>query len=113
MNSPMLPPDDRASALTPFDSLLLSELEAALNRRFYEGCDRVTQIILAQCQWSIATNQDLPILTIACPDAALYWDIVNSIENISKYLSQVCRASKIEVIPGDRKCMYFAVEISS
>ncbi|MBD2462936.1 hypothetical protein H6G89_18000 [Oscillatoria sp. FACHB-1407] len=101
------------SALPPDDRALLLQLEEAVNKHFYDGCDRITQALLAHCQWSIAVNLDMPILTITCTNAETYWSIVGNIRNISEYLSRVTRMSRIEVIPGDRKNIYFEVEIGA
>ncbi|HAG82092.1 MAG TPA: hypothetical protein DCL61_13225 [Cyanobacteria bacterium UBA12227] len=112
MKTPKLPPDDLAPTLTALDRRLLLQLEEAVSNQFYAGCDRITQTFLAQCQWSLTINLEIPILTIACPDAETYWHITTNIENISKYLLRVTCTSRIEVIPGDNKNIYFQVEIS-
>lgn len=111
MKRPLLPPDDQAPDFTPLDRSLQLQLEEAVSKHFYAGCDRITQTLLSQCQWSIAVNLDLPTLAITCPDAEKYWHIVHNIENISKYLQRVTFTSRIEVIPLDRKNRYFAVEM--
>jgi hypothetical protein len=108
----MLTPDDLAPTPTSIDQILQSQLEEAVGHYFYAGCDRITKTILAQCQWSIVTL-DMPTLTIACPDAETYWNLVGNIKCISDYLSRVTRPSRIEVIPGDRKNFYFKVEVGS
>ncbi|MBD2185663.1 hypothetical protein H6S82_02415 [Planktothrix sp. FACHB-1355] len=110
MKTFILPPDDLAPICTSVDRDLLSQLQEAVSNHFYAGCDRITQTLLTQCQWSLTTNQDVPTLKIFCPDAETYWDIVGNMENISEYLSRVTQSSRIEVIPGDKKNIYFEVE---
>jgi hypothetical protein len=111
MKTPILPPDDLAPVLTPLDRSLLLQLKEVVNKQFYNHCDRITQALLTQCQWSITTNSDVPTLMLTCPDAETYWNIVDSIETISRYLSNITHTSRIKVIPGDRKNIYFEVEI--
>lgn len=110
MKNFMLPPDDLAPIPTRLDQIWQLQLEESVSQRFYDGCDRLTQTLLAQCQWSITTI-DVPTLTIACPDTETYWNLVSNIKNISKYLSLVTRASRIEVIPKNKKNISFEVEV--
>lgn len=104
-------PNDRATALFTLDQSLLVQLSEAVSNHFYYKCDRITQTLLSQCQWSIAANLDMPTLTVACPDAKTYWNVVSNIERISEYLSRVTRISRIEVIPRDKRNIYFEVTI--
>jgi hypothetical protein len=110
MKSSLIPPDDRATTPTDLDQALLLQLEKAVGKHFYAGCDRITQTILAQCQWSLTIHSDLPTLTIACPDAEIYWNIVSNMENISSYLSQLILTNRIKIIPMNQKNIYFEVE---
>ncbi|NJR63354.1 MAG: hypothetical protein HC769_34000 [Cyanobacteria bacterium CRU_2_1] len=113
MKTSLLPFDDQVSTFTSLDQRLLLQLEAVVSQHFYGGCDRITQALLAQCQWSLVANLDTPILKIICPDAETYWNIVGNIEHISDYLSRVTRTGKIEVIPGDKKNVYFEIELGA
>lgn len=113
MNLPYLPPDDRASQPTPLDQHWHAQLGAAVNYYFYAGCDRITQSLLGQCQWLIDVKQEPPTLRITCPDADIYWYVVGNIKNIGNYLSRVTGASKIQVIPEDRRNIYFEVEVGA
>lgn len=110
MKNFMLPPDDLAPIPTRLDQILQLQLEESASQRFYAGCDQTTQTLLAQCRWSI-TSLDVPTLTIACPDTETYWNLVGNIKSISKYLLLVTRASRIEVIPKNKKNISFEVEV--
>ena len=111
-NSP-LPPDDLAPVPSTVDRVLLLQLEETVSNQFYAGCDRITQTLLGQCQWSLTANLDVPTLTIFCPNTETYWSIVGNIENISNYLRRVIPSSRIEVTPGDKKNVPFEVEVST
>ncbi|MCU0526275.1 MAG: hypothetical protein MUF72_15780 [Elainella sp. Prado103] len=108
-----LPPDDQPAAITPFDRALLLQLEQVVSQHFYFGCDRITQALLARCWWSITMNLDMPTLTIACPDSETYWNMVSHIKTISEYLVNTTHISRIEVIPQNRKNLYFQVEVGT
>lgn len=112
MKTSIFPPDDLAPIPTSLDRILQSQLEEAVSYYFYAGCDRITQTILSQCQWSIETL-DIPTLTITCPNAETYWYFVGHIKCISDYLSRVTRPSRIEVLPTDKKNFHFKVEIGA
>lgn len=109
----MLSPDDQAFSLTSVDYTLFAQLEYAVSTHFYSSCDFNTQELLAQCQWAITTSLGLPTLTISCPNSETYWHIVSNIQSISHSLAHVTHASRIEVIPGSRRNIYFEIEIGA
>lgn len=113
MNTPMLPPDDQPPPLTSLDRALLLQLEQAVSHHFYSSCDRITQAILSHCECSITVTLDVPTLTIACPNSESYWNTVGHIKLISEYLVNTTHISRIEVIPKDRKNLYFQMEVGT
>jgi hypothetical protein len=112
MKKHQLPPEDLASTPSFLDRSLLLQLEEAVSKQFFASCDRITQTFLNQCQWILITNLDVPTLTITCPDAQTYWNIIGNIENITQYLSRIIHTSRIEVIPKDEENICVEVEIS-
>lgn len=113
MKTFMLPPDDLASTTTSVDRVLLLELQETVRKQFYQGCDRISQTLLIQCQWSLTLNADVPTLALLCPNSETYWHIIDNIENFGNYLRRVIPTSRIEVIPGDKKNIYLEIEIGT
>jgi hypothetical protein len=113
MKKIQLPPDDQPTIPTYVDQALQLQLEEAVSHHFFLNCAPDIRSLLEQCQWSMATNLEVPVLTVLCPDSETYWDLVGKIEIISQCLANVTRASRIEVIPGDKKNLYFDVTIGA
>lgn len=100
MFKPSLPPDD----LPPVEALqsdrtLHHYLEEAVNKRFYEACDGVTQALLLNCQWSITITAEALTLMIHCPDIATNWRVLNNVVPIGNVLQDFSPTGRIRVCP--------------
>ncbi|GAB4324493.1 MAG: hypothetical protein OHK0047_08890 [Leptolyngbyaceae cyanobacterium] len=100
MFKPSLPPDDLppAEALQS-DRALHQQLEEAVNKRFYEACDGVTQALLLNCQWSVTITAEALTLIIHCPDITTNWRVLNNIVAIGSVLAVFSPSARICVCP--------------
>jgi hypothetical protein len=100
MHQPTLPPDDLPpERLTPVDALLRRQLENSIGKRFYEGCDGVTQGLLLSCEWYVTIDAKALTLVIACPDQSTNWRILNNMVAIASSLEPLSKQARIRVCP--------------
>jgi hypothetical protein len=112
MDKPSLPPDDLPSAKAArLDRLLRRQLEESTSKRFYEACDRITQVLLSSCEWYITTNASALTLVINCPDIATNWHILSNIVAIGSRLEQFSSSAKIRVCPPIGKGTPFEIRV--
>ncbi len=105
MKDSLLPPDDLPpSTATPLDRLLRLRLQETAGRRFFEGCDRITQTILSRCRWAITANPDIPTLSITCADTETYWYIISNLEEIATSLRTIADLARIQIYPPIDGC---------
>ncbi len=110
---PLLPPDDLPPAeVTKLDGMLNMELEQSIGRCFYQACDRITQALLAHCQWYLTTNVTTLMLIIDCPDIVSYWHIVSNIPQLGNRLERFTSNAKIRVYPPFGKGMPFEIGVN-
>ena len=96
-----LPPDDRPPASTSeLDATLRRQLEASVNKHFFETCDGVAQSTLMECGWTV-TSTDTLMLVIHCRDTATNRRVLNRIAKIADALAQFSRTAKIRVYPPE------------
>jgi hypothetical protein len=108
---PLLPPDDLPPIeVTKQDGMLHLELEQSVGRCFYQACDRITQVLLSNCQWYLTTSNTTLTLVIDSPDIISYWHIVSNIPQLGNRLERFTSNGKIRVYPPFGKGM--PVEIS-
>ncbi|MDM9385164.1 hypothetical protein QUB80_31415 [Chlorogloeopsis sp. ULAP01] len=113
MNKPFLHPDDRPpTEVTQQDRMLHLELEQSIGSCFYQACDRITQVLLSQCQWYLITDANSMKLVIDCPDIVTYWHIVNNITQIGTKLEKYSSDAKIRVYPPSGKGMPFEISVN-
>ncbi len=109
---PLLPPDDLPPVeVTKQDGMLHMELERSIGRCFYQACDRITQVLLSNCQWYLTKNATL-MLIIDCPDIVSYWHIVSNIPQLGNRLARFANDAKIRVYPPFGKGMPFEIGIN-
>lgn len=112
MDKPSLPPDDLPPAKAGgLDRLLRRQLEESTSKRFYEACDRITQLLLSSCEWYITTNASALTLVINCPDVATNWYILSNIVAIGSRLEQFSSSAKIRVCPPIGKGTPFEIRV--
>jgi hypothetical protein len=110
---PLLPPDDLPPAeVTKLDGMLHLEFEQSTGRCFYQACDRITQALLAHCQWYLTTNATTLMLIIDCPDIVSYWHIVSNIPQLGNRLERFTSNAKIRVYPPFGKGMPFEIGVN-
>ncbi|MEA5621008.1 hypothetical protein VB711_24695 [Cronbergia sp. UHCC 0137] len=110
---PMLPPDDLPpSQVTKEDGMLHLELEQSIGKCFYYACDRITQVLLSNCQWYLTSNGNSLTLIIDCPDIVSYWHIVSNIPQLGNRLERFTTDGKIRVYPPFGKGMPFEIRVN-
>ncbi|AFY30662.1 hypothetical protein [Calothrix sp. PCC 7507] len=110
---PLLPPDDLPPAeVTKLDGMLHLEFEQSTGRCFYQSCDRITQALLAHCQWYLTSNATALMLIIDCPDIVSYWHIVSNIPQLGNRLERFTSNAKIRVYPPFGKGMPFEIGVN-
>ncbi|WP_017656023.1 hypothetical protein [Fortiea contorta] len=110
---PLLPPDDLPPAeVTKLDGMLHLEFEQSTGRCFYQACDRITQALLARCQWYLTNNGTTLMLIIDCPDVVSYWHIVSNIPQLGNRLERFTSHAKIRVYPPFGKGMPFEIGVN-
>jgi hypothetical protein len=95
--------DDLPTPLTQNDIALRQQLEQFASQRFYDACDRLTQTLLAHCEWQILLQEATPILAIACPDITTYWHIVNALDQMGDRLRYVTDQAIVRLYPPPGK----------
>jgi len=109
---PFLPPDDLPpQQVTKEDGMLHLALEQSIGRCFYFACDRITQILLSNCQWYITQNSTNLMLIIDCPDLVSYWHIVSNIPQLGNRLERFSKNAKIRVYPPFGKGSPFEIGV--
>jgi hypothetical protein len=109
----LLPPDDLPPVdVTKQDGMLHLELDQSIGRCFYHACDRITQVLLSNCQWYITTNSTTLMLIIDCFDLVSYWHIVSNIPQLGNRLERFTSNAKIRVYPPFGKGMPFEISIN-
>jgi hypothetical protein len=110
---PLLPPDDLPPAeVSKLDGMIHLEFEQSIGRCFYQACDRITQALLANCQWYLTTNATALMLIIDCPDIVSYWHIVSNIPQLGNRLERFTKNAKIRVYPPFGKGMPFEISVN-
>ncbi|NWF60401.1 MAG: hypothetical protein HXY43_14345 [Fischerella sp.] len=113
MKKPFLHPDDMPpNQVTPQDRMLHLELEQSIGACFFQACDRITQVLLSNCQWYLTTDGSSLKLVIDCPDIVTYWHIVNNILQIGNKLEKFSSDTKIRVHPPFGKGMPFEISVN-
>ncbi|MDM9580832.1 MULTISPECIES: hypothetical protein [unclassified Nostoc] len=108
-----LPPDDLPPAeVTKQDGMLQMELEQSAGRCFYLACDRITRVLLSNCQWYLTTNASILTLIIDCPDLVSYWHIVSNIPQLGNRLERFASNGKIRVYPPFGKGTPFEISVN-
>ncbi|MFN6519576.1 MAG: hypothetical protein RMY29_034490 [Nostoc sp. CreGUA01] len=109
----LLPPDDLPpTEVTREDGMLQMELEQSTGRCFFLACDRITRVLLSNCQWYLTTNADILTLIIDCPDIVSYWHIVSNIPQLGNRLERFSTNAKIRVYPPFGKGMPFEIGVN-
>lgn len=109
----LLPPDDLPPVeVTKQDSMLHLELEQSTGRCFYQACDRITQVLLSNCQWYLTNNGTNLMLVIDCPDIVSYWHIVSNIPQLGNRLERFTSNGKIRVYPPFGKGGPFEISVN-
>jgi hypothetical protein len=110
---PLLPPDDLPPVdVTKQDGMLHLELDQSIGRCFYHACDRITQVLLSNCQWYITSNGTTLMLIIDCFDLVSYWHIVSNIPQLGNRLERFTSNAKIRVYPPFGKGTPFEISIN-
>jgi hypothetical protein len=101
MSKSFLSPDDLPPAeVDQLDGILRRQLEDAIERRFYETCDGVTQSLLTSCEWYITTKALALTLVINCPDLGLNWRVLNNIVPLGTRLEAFSPSARIRISPS-------------
>ncbi|BAY30146.1 hypothetical protein NIES2107_19900 [Nostoc carneum NIES-2107] len=109
---PLLPPDDLPpKEISKMDGMLHLELEQSIGRCFYQACDRITQTLLANCQWYLTSNANNLMLVIDCPDIVSYWHIVSNVPQLGNRLERFTTNAKIRVYPPFGKGGPFEISV--
>ena len=109
----LLPPDDLPpSEVTKQDGMLHLELERSTGRCFFQACDRITQVLLSNCEWYLTKNSTTMMLIIDCPDMVSYWHIVSNITQLGNRLERFTSNAKIRVYPPFGKGMPFEISVN-
>jgi hypothetical protein len=109
----LLPPDDLPpTVVTKQDGMLHLELEESAGRCFYQACDRITQVLLSNCQWYLTTNDITLMLIIDCPDLVSYWHIVSNIPQLGSKLEGFNSNAKVRVYPPFGKGAPFEISVN-
>ncbi|MFN6562815.1 MAG: hypothetical protein RMY28_023910 [Nostoc sp. ChiSLP01] len=109
----LLPPDDLPpTEVTREDGMLQMELEQATGRCFFLACDRITRVLLSNCQWYLTTNANILTLIIDCPDLVSYWHIVSNIPQLGNRLERFSTNAKIRVYPPFGKGTPFEIGVN-
>ncbi len=109
----LLPPDDLPpTEVTREDGMLQMELEQSVGKCFYLACDRITRVLLSNCQWYLTTNANILTLIIDCPDIVSYWHIVSNIPQLGNRLERFSTNAKIRVYPPFGKGMPFEIGVN-
>ncbi|HLP87740.1 MAG TPA: hypothetical protein VK184_03910 [Nostocaceae cyanobacterium] len=109
----LLPPDDLPPVeVTKQDAMLHSELEQSIGTCFYRICDRITQVLLSNCQWYITTEGTTLSLIIDCFDLVSYWHIVSNIPQLGKRLERFTSQAKIRVYPPFGRGIPFEISVN-
>lgn len=88
MSQPSLPADDQPNAWTLGDRVLRLKLEQRAGKHFYKSCDRISQALLDQCGWRLASEANATTLVVSCPTIEIYWHIVAALPQIGRRLQQ-------------------------
>ncbi|WP_414548880.1 hypothetical protein [Anabaena sp. CCY 0017] len=108
-----LPPDDLPpTEVTKQDGMLHLELERSTGRCFFHACDRITQVLLSNCQWYLTKNSTTLTLIIDCPDIVSYWHIVSNIPQLGNRLERFTHNAKIRVYPPFGKGKPFEISVN-
>ncbi|MDP5338434.1 MAG: hypothetical protein NWQ28_07630 [Nodularia sp. (in: cyanobacteria)] len=108
-----LPPDDLPpTEVTKQDGMLHLELERSIGRCFFHACDRITQVLLSNCQWYLTKNSTTLTLIIDCPDIVSYWHIVSNIAQLGNRLERFTSNAKIRVYPPFGKGQPFEISVN-
>jgi hypothetical protein len=109
----LLPPDDLPSPkVSREDGMLFLELEQSVGRCFYRDCDRITQVLLTNCQWYMTTKSGRLMLIVDCPDIVSYWHIVSNIPQLGNRLARWTTNAKIRVYPPFGKGAPFEIDVN-
>lgn len=93
-----LPPDDRPpQQLSLDDRAIRRQLDDSLSQRFVQQCDRISQELLATCDWSITTTINVVILVIVCPDRETNWQVLNRVVAFGNKLAEFSQDAKIRI----------------
>ncbi|HLO83703.1 MAG TPA: hypothetical protein VK203_01640 [Nostocaceae cyanobacterium] len=110
---PLLPPDDLPpTEVTKQDGMLHLELDQSIGRCFYQACDRITQVLLSNCQWYITTNGTTLMLNIDCFDLVSYWHTVSNIPQLGNRLERFTSNAKICVYPPFGRGKPFEISVN-
>lgn len=113
MNAGFFSPDDLPSPSTPFDRVLRLRLEEAVSKYFYASCDRITQLLLVQCEWHFSITEDALMLIINCQNRENYWQILGTIEQLGYFVEQIASEQAIiRVCPPDLNKIPLEIQVS-
>ncbi|MEA5583149.1 hypothetical protein VB620_17600 [Nodularia harveyana UHCC-0300] len=108
----LLPPDDLPpKEVTKQDGMLHLEFERSTGRCFFQACDRITQVLLSNCQWYFTHNSTTLMLIIDCPDIVSYWHTVSNIPQLGNRLERFTSDAKIRVYPPFGKGGPFEISV--
>jgi hypothetical protein len=113
MPIPSLPHDDLPPVqATQLDEMLQRQLEEAVAKRLYEGCDGVTQSLLTTCEWAITLSAPTLTLIINCPDTRIYWRGLNYILPIGNQLGKFSSSAAIRICPPANTGAPFEIQVN-
>ncbi|WP_299485655.1 hypothetical protein [Acaryochloris sp. IP29b_bin.137] len=106
-----LPPDDLPPRqITDRDIALQKQLEDSIRQCFFSHCEGSTQVLLAECQWTIRILEPVTLI-IYCSSQAKNWQILNHMVDFANQLNQFSPSARIKVYPPAGKGAPFDMRI--
>ncbi|HLO84933.1 MAG TPA: hypothetical protein VK203_07960 [Nostocaceae cyanobacterium] len=98
MARPHLSPDDLPSyRTTQISEILLSQLEEATKKSFYEACNHTIRVLLSSCHWYFKTHSGILTLIMVCHDIESYQNIMTSVPYLADRLKHFANKAKISI----------------
>ncbi|MCU0570091.1 MAG: hypothetical protein MUF49_26405 [Oculatellaceae cyanobacterium Prado106] len=104
--------DDRPPLqVSSIDRLFHRQLEEVIHHCFWEGCDRITQELLTECDWELHKSLDCLILTIHSPAPLAYWHMVSQSQELEKQLKHFSNNVIIRIIPSSKDGIIYELKV--